>query len=84
MAKIGDFRMSGYSVIKFMCSPEDQKTIEKQLREMGATPDLTRQDPESREYCWKISYDIAFEAFVSDTIQKKIALAVAHPPNHFA
>jgi hypothetical protein len=80
MAKIGDFRMSGYSVIKFMCSTEDQKKIENILRKMGAIPDLTRQDPENREYCWKISYPIALEAFAIDTIQKKIALAEAHPP----
>jgi hypothetical protein len=72
--------MSGYSVIKFMCSPEDQKTIENQLREMGAIPDLTRQDPENREYCWKISFNTAFEAFGLAHQSNKIMLAVAHPP----
>jgi hypothetical protein len=72
--------MSEYSFIKFMCSPEDQKKIEKQLREMGATPDLTRQDQKDREYCWKISFNTAFEAFGLAHLSNKIMLAAAHPP----
>jgi hypothetical protein len=80
MAKIGDFRMSEYSGIMFMCSPEDQKRIENQLREMGATPDLTRQDPKRRIYCWKISYPIAFEAIGRYDLNRTIALDGAHPP----
>ncbi len=63
-----------------MCSPEDQKKIEKQLREMKATPDLTRQDPKHREYCWKISFNTAFEAFGLAHLSNKIMLAAAHPP----
>ena len=73
--------MSGYTAVKFMCSPEIQREIEQQLREMGAEPDLTRQDPEHREYCWNISYPIAFEALGRYDLCRQIALAAAHNPS---
>ena len=73
--------MSGYTAIKFMCLPEIQRGIEQQLRKMGAEPDLTRQNPEHKEYCWEIDYDIAFEALGHYHLSKQIALRMARNPS---
>ncbi len=73
--------MSGYTAVKFMCSPEIQREIEQQLREMGAEPDLTRQDPENRAYCWEIHYTTAFEALGHYHQSEQIALFMARNPS---
>ncbi len=79
--------MSEYCVIRFNCSPEEQTRIENILRQMKATPDLTRQDPECREYCWEISFPVAFEAIGINHMNRTIVLTAAHPPttrfNHY-
>ena len=90
MNKIGDFRMdftitggatfSNYTYISFNCPPDEQAQIEDTLRQMGGTPDLTRQDPTNREYCWKISFPEAVPVLGTYHTREKIALFEAHPP----
>ena len=77
--------MNDYTAIKFMdtCSPEMQREIENQLRKMGGTPDLTRQDPENREYCWRVYHVDVFEAFYGLLEKGQLWCHNAHPPQTF-
>ncbi len=87
----GGATFSKYTYISFNCppdeqiSPDEQIDIENLLRQMGGTPDLTRQDPRNREYCWKIDFPTVVSALSRSSYRHRICthqimLAEAPPP----